>query len=422
MSKPAPVSLIGLVSDQLALLEQFLAQEKDDSLFPPTTDASADAVHPIHGPDARPLDTADGPAPLIFRALRHHVDRLTFLYEALRALSSSQNLPEALARMVDIIWQREQYSFAVVVLGETELGPYFYYEMRGIMDPRRFLGKQCPLPLWGELAHALVRRLDPQEADYLIIEDVAATGRPKAEEFPWMEREGSLMILPLRDESVAIGALLLGRRQVNGFEDPELCAELVEITTFAARIIIATQMQQELQERADQLVGLQLFTRSISARATLPEVLNTIIDGVAELMGCPAVALLLHIEMIGAPLAARLDSLHDIQVYQDLVIAAAPLQLDPSTHFSKLYRLVMWTIDAVQPLFFDPAEHVESPEDLYYNEGGRALLVPVMAGDNPLGAIYVEASAGAHDFEEGDMVVLRTAANAVAIVLDRFMT
>ena len=70
------------------------------------------------------------------------------------------------------------------LLGETELGPYVYHEMRGVIDPLRFLGKQCPLPLWGELAHALVRRLDPEEADYVIISDLANSTRPSPRSFP----------------------------------------------------------------------------------------------------------------------------------------------------------------------------------------------------------------------------------------------
>ena len=50
-----------------------------------------------------------------------------------------------------------------------------------------------------------------------------------------------------------------------------------------------------------------------------------------------------------------------------------------------LYRLVMWTIEAGQALFFDPEKDAALPEDLYYNEVGRALLVPITSGDAPIG-------------------------------------
>ena len=113
---------------------------------------------------------------------------------------------------MDAVWQRVQFGFAVLVLGDSELGPYHYQDMRGVAESRRHIGQPCPLPLWGELAHALVRRLDPAEADYLVIDDIAATGRPMPEEFPWMSHTGSLIILPLRKDSVAICAIASGTK------------------------------------------------------------------------------------------------------------------------------------------------------------------------------------------------------------------
>ena len=82
-----------------------------------------------------------------------------------------------------------------------------------------------------------------------------------------------------------------------------------------------------------------------------------------------------------------------------------------------LYRLVMWTIEAGQALFFDPEKDFASPEDLYYNEVGRALLVPLTSGEAPLGAILAMAPAHDSNFDESDMVVTRTMANAAATVI-----
>jgi hypothetical protein len=60
--------------------------------------------------------------------------------------------------------------------------------------------------------------------------------------------------------------------------------------------------------------------------------------------------------------------------------------------FAHLYRLLMWSIDAGQPLFLDPAmSPVDSIEDLYYNETGRALIAPITIGESPLGVLYIEA-------------------------------
>ena len=92
---------------------------------------------------------------------------------------------------------------------------------------------------------------------------------------------------------------------------------------------------------------------------------------------------------------------------------------EPLALFARLYRLLMWTVDAGQPLFLDPMQPVDSPEDLYYNETGRALMTPITIGDSPLGALYIEAPANQPGYDEGDMVVLRTATNALAIAVQQ---
>jgi GAF domain-containing protein len=79
----------------------------------------------------------------------------------------------------------------------------------------------------------------------------------------------------------------------------------------------------------------------------------------------------------------------------------------------------MWSIDASQPLFLDPAMPVDSIEDLYYNETGRALIAPITIGESPLGVLYIEAPITAPGYDEGDMVVLRTATNTLAVALQR---
>ena len=253
-----PISPFAIVSERLVQLEQMLSQPEKG------------------GKAWQAID--------IVRDLRRRFDQIGFLYDTSRRLIENLPLREVLDLIVDILW-RQQYSFVVVLLGETELGPYLYQEMRGVVDPLRFHGKECPLPLWGELAHALVRRLDPDEPDYLIVSDMAALGRPKQKEFPWLERHGSLMIVPLRKDHIAMGALLLGRREPNGFDDPELCAELVEIAASAAMALYHSQMRHELQERADQLVGLQLFTKSLADDQSLAQILTATAAGIADLLG-----------------------------------------------------------------------------------------------------------------------------------------
>jgi GAF domain-containing protein len=268
-----------------------------------------------------------------------------------------------------------------------------------------------------------VRRLDPDEPDYLIIDDIAGSRRPKVEEFPWLQRQGSLIIVPLRKESVAMGALMLGRQETHGFEDPELCAQLLEIAGSAAMTLYHAQVRQELQARADQLVGLQLFTRSLRVHEPLPTILDTILDGVSDLLNSKEVHLLLLRRELPENLLHPTSLRETRTAWTDLCVIGGTLQASQDSMLPvSLYRLVMWTIEAGQALFLNPHQEFAAPEGLYYNEVGRALLVPIASGEEAIGAIYVVAGDGHADFDENDMVVARTMANMAAAIIELTLT
>ena len=362
------------------------------------------------------LEAKSGDAIAVLRDLRRNLDQINFLYDTSRRLGQNLALREVLGLLVEILWRR-QYSFVVILLGETELGPYVYHEMRGGTDPLRFLGKQCPLPLWGELAHALVRRLDPEEADYVIISDLANTARPKPQEFPWLDHEGSMMIVPLRKDHIAMGALILGRRETNGFDDVESCVELAEIAGAAAMSLYNAQVRHELQDRADQLVGLQLFTRSLPITDPLCDLLVATAVGIADLLvGVEVFVLILRKHLPDLLSGGSLPHFINLP-WTDLCILSNRPQPSGDLLHTSLHRLVMWTIEAGQALFFNPQQEYAAPEDLYYNEAGQALLVPLSSGDDALGAILAVSRDPSRHFDENDMVVVRTMANMSAAVI-----
>lgn len=414
MNMSGLASLAGVISEQMAHLEAALDVSTAPNHAQPNgsysqTDRNNASLNDLTAGDASTLAAV--------REVQRNIDRLLFLYACTSHFASQLSLSEAITRLMDTLWQRDQFAFAALVLGESELGPYYYQELRGVIDTRRYHKKQCPLPLWGELAHALVRRLDPEEPDYLIIDDIAAAGRPTPEEFPWMPHNGSLIILPLRKENVAIGALILGRPMIDGFAELEPRLELVEFAAIAARTVVGAQLQEELHERAGQLVGLQLFTRSIATPDSFHGLLASVIEGINELMGAASILFAFHRALVSPPLLQLLQETPGARTYQNLIGIGIVASDEPLVLFAKLYRLLLWTLDAGQPLFFDPALPIESPEDLYYNEAGRALTVPIMIGDSPLGVLYIEAPPSLPGYDEGDMVVLRTATNAIAIAL-----
>ncbi len=421
MATSGIVSLAGLISEQLSQIESALDAAATTNLARPSENLpSSESTSGSTNPRATSIEYAN--VLISLRDLHRQIDRLLFLDECTSFFASSLPFNDVIMQLMDSLWQRNQFAFAALVLGESELGPYFYHDLRGVIDARRHLRKQCPLPLWGELAHALVRRLDPEEPDYLLIEDVASSGRPSIDEFPWMPRRGSLIILPLRKGTVAIGALILGGKDADFFNDAEFRLELVEFAGMAERTIISAQVQEELHNRSEQLVGLQLFTRSIAAPTTFRQLVMTIVDGLAELMGAATILITFHRLFADARLLDQVAAAPRSHTYQELVGVGNKTNDDLSALFGKLHRLLTWTIDAGQALFLDPSQPLESPENLYYNETGRALMTPLTIGETPLGALYIEAPPNVPGYNEEDMVVLRTALNAIAIALQQVDT
>ncbi|MCX6044089.1 MAG: GAF domain-containing protein [Chloroflexi bacterium] len=357
------------------------------------------------------------------RKLRQRIDQLNLLYDITNQLNDQISLNQVIELTMDAMWQKAPLNFAVVILGDTELGPYHYKNMRGVSDAWRFLGRECPFPLWGVLARALIPHLDPEKPDYLIVDDMRTEQRPLPEEFPWMKREGSLMILPLRIQKTVSGALLLGRNEVEGFSNPELCEDYTEIAKSAARALQLAQVHQELQERISQLVGLQLFTRSMTNAKSFDEVIELLTQGVIEMAGKATVHIMidpqfthdrLHIEPPNQLVESFSSNPKTFQIY-----VTSLYENQKSTELSAyIYRLIEWTMQAGQPVFYDPQVAGESLEQFYYNESGRALLVPIVNNERTIGVIHIVAPDRPQPFDESDMVMLRTIANTTVMILN----
>lgn len=356
------------------------------------------------------------------RKLRQRIDQLNLFYDITSQLNDQLSLNQVIELTMDAMWQKAPLNFAVVILGDTELGPYHYQNMRGVSDSWRFLGKECPFPLWGVLARALIPQLDPAQPDYLIIDNMYAEHRPLQEEFPWMKLEGSLMILPLRIQKTVTGALLLGRNEANGFSDTDLCEDYTEIAKSAARALQLAQIRQELQERVSQLVGLQLLTRSLTNIKHFDEVLHVLVQSFIEIAGKATVSIILDQRFTQQAKFATFANPTEKASFNSAGLKAYTIPMPESQKVMELspqfLRLVEWAIQAGQPVFYDPQATTESPEQFYYNESGRGLLVPIANNERTIGVIHVVAADRPQRFDEGDMVVLRTIANTVAMMLN----
>jgi transcriptional regulator with GAF, ATPase, and Fis domain len=225
------------------------------------------------------------------------------------------------------------------------------------------------------------------------------------------------MIVPLRKDHIAMGALILGRRETDAFDDVESCAELIEIAGAAAMSLYNAQVRHELQDRADQLVGLQLFTRSLPITEPLCDLLVAMAAGIADLLVGVEVFVLIQRKHL-PDLVNSVPQPHFINLpWTDLYILSNRPQPRADLLHISLHRLVMWTIEAGQALFFNPQQEYATPEDLYYNEAGQALLVPLSSGEDALGAILAVSRDASRHFDENDMVVVRTMANIAAAII-----
>jgi GAF domain-containing protein len=336
------------------------------------------------------------------KRLRQRIHQLELLQRITEYTDVQVDVADVLEVGLNVVWEKAPLRFAVFILGEAQLGPYTYKSLRGVPDAWRFVGKSCPFPLWGVLARALLPRLDPDKPDYLIIPDIQRAKRPRAEEFPWMQLDGALMILPLRTQDRVlptrtqervVGAILLGSESPTGFDDPELCQDFYAIAHTLARILQIAKLSQESYERSNQLVSLHLFTRSLTAIHNFDVLIENLINGLSDTFGRVDVLIYLNERLW----AKEATTYNELPAY--------------------MRSIIDWTMQAGQPIVYNPDDNTESLERFYYNETGRALVAPIIRNERTLGVIQIVAIEAHRQFEEGDMIVLRTIANAIAIML-----
>ncbi len=335
------------------------------------------------------------------------------------------SLDDAISMTADIIWQMSEVDFVAVLIGEGELGPYRYVGVRGTENPLALLGQSCTLPLWGVLAQAVVRKPGPGEPDFMLIDDIEQENRPKPEEFPWLAPRGSVMIFPMREENKrAFGAVILGSHTPGALNRPALWRHFSAVVAWATRAIRDALYQEQTTRWVNQLVSLQLFTRKITGQRDVEEILLTLGTELSEMFGEIAVHVFLERGDVGASEeeSQRIPVTHVTDYGVHLVIYSISRHWMDDEQFvrtPKLLRLVNWVLEAGQPIFYEPAEPIVDPTELYYRDRGHALLVPIASSENgsPIGVIRVSATERVKPFTESDMVVLRTVTNSVATAL-----
>lgn len=370
----------------------------------------------------RVVESTDENAALLVQemeTLRHQLAErsrhLHVLYQVTEQLNQESDLAGVIGVTLESLWRAVALDFVAVVLGDDELGPFHYAGVRGVEDPLSVLGQECELPLWGTLAHALVHHPPNGEPDYLVVHDIEAEARPAPREFPWDAEKGSMMIIPMRQSGRTVGAFLLGSRHCHHFA-PEPSRHFVyAIAGTAARAIQEAQTRRQSVRWLKQLVSLQSFTHTITRTSDLNTIVNVLYSELTDLFGEADVRVFLNrsASIQRAQSDSRLVDERRLYLYTpEPILGVEAEQMAPDD----LPALVHWVMEAEQPLFFEPTSHPDDITDFYYRSSGRGLMVPI-GEEKPNGVIYLSAPERATPFEEGDLIVVRTISNSIAIAL-----
>lgn len=310
---------------------------------------------------------------------------------------------------LETLWQLPEVDIAAILQGDNELGPFHYMSIRGIDNPLGYIGHICPLPLWGVLAYALVHHPEAGELDCMVIDDIKAENRPQTEEFPWLPGGGSLLIIPLRGRGNTMGAAILYARQPGAFRPMERRFLLYAMVSYISRSLHETRTHDQSLRWARHLVSLQSLTRTISSAKDIESVHNILCEECKDLFGTVAVHIFLRTaertpeNAIGFSLLA---GPHISQGEEEFV------------HSPHLRQLLLWVIEAEQPLFIDPKASLLQADDLYYQENGHGVLVPILESEDLSGGVLLLVTpTEARPFDENDLIVIRTIANSASLVI-----
>lgn len=400
------MSMLDRISTQLVIIEQKLLKMFGEA------DSSFEKSATLHKDNQEPLQAN-------IDTLHQSIQRLGILSELTKEVKGKYLLQEVVDVTLDALWRRTTLNFAVLILGEQELGPYYYHGVRGEPAPWRELLGECPFPLSGSLAQAILRRRLPNEPDYLLFDDLSSEC-PTPEEFPWLPRQGSLLFIPLRFGAQTIGALMVGSTQSGNFQDDMLCKDLCDIGNISAEAIRTAQMHHEATTNAEKLVNAQLLTREIVCAKDYVELVNILTTRISD-VNCGITAHLYlepSLHHLSEPSFTPISlSTNDSQLQ---LITLTETSAEGAPHSSAAMHLLEWSIEAGQPLFYEPNALQTQNDHPFYNESGSAVIVPIADGDRTYGVLHLVDIRGRRKFDESDMIVFRTLTNCAAAAFAKF--
>lgn len=341
--------------------------------------------------------------------LESNHNQMRLLSDFAQQFNGEMSFAEGINVGLEALGHLPEIDSVAALLGEDELGPFRYVGIRGVDEPFAFLGKECPLPLWGTLAHALVHRPAPGELDCLSINNIRSEGKPLPEEFPWLPAQGSLLVLPLRGRGKTIGSVILYSRHTDAFQDESRARFLYALVVYMSRALLESRIHEQSARWVRHLVSLQLLTRTMTGVDSVEGMLHVLREESADMFGAVSV----HLFLRSATTTANGHTA--FRLYSDPHLSQ---QEERFVHSADLRRLLSWVLEAEQPLFIDPLETIQSPDALYYRENGHCVLLPILGSrETDGGVLLMLTPATARPFDEDDLIVVRTIANSVSVAI-----
>lgn len=349
------------------------------------------------------------------KILRTSIDRLNIISQFENDVRGQYRVHDVIDATLNAMWNRMDLRYVVLILGERELGPYYYQGMKGEPNPRRHLLYECPFPLSGSLAHTVLRRKKDYESDYLYIKSLKYQKSPSVDEFTWLPPDGSLLILPLRTGTQVIGAIMLGTTEVCGFDDDTTRQDLYDLASLSAEAIHTALTYQEVSSSAEKLVNAQWLTRELATVENYYELISLLTDKLPQTSGKFTVQLYLQhkVHQLGTrePIAEGLSPLtSQLQLISRENNACSAHQRSATA----LTKLVEWVIKVGQPIFYDPDKVEQLSDYSFYEEYGNGIIVPIADNFQNYGALNISVFDKHRPLEESDMVLFRTIANSAA--------
>ena len=262
--------------------------------------------------------------------------------------------------------------FSIIVLNKTFQRYHWIFYVEN--DDRIASKENIPLDLEKHLEHEVIKDMRP----YLVQNYAKECARKTIQ--PIISGLSAWLSVPLLSGAEVIGALTIGRRDLDGVYTPQQVDLLEAIADQLAGAIEKTQLLSETQKRAQQMASLNEISRKLTSNLDFDSLLKNILQNAAQILNCEAGILLLvdedSFEFILRATVGPID--------EKLLEKRVPLDRGLSGRVYSTKRP-----ERVNELLGSPGGELKQMGDSFGFELSSAMAVPLTAKDKIIGMIEI---------------------------------